>query len=187
MNGRVVSVRWLCAAGALLFAVVTTLVGVSQDAPTRLLLLDGVGGLLFILSGLVAWSARPEVPTGPLLMVSGVLWFVGSYAPTTLVPASLLGFAFERYYDVVLAFLVLTFPRGQPRGARALVLVALAAAYLVRTAFRLFVGCSCTGENPFAVVTDDRLFNRSQLITSWVIVVAALAVLVLAGQRLLSS
>src|SRR4051812_8521615 len=184
MNGRVVSVRWLCAAGALLFAVVTTLVGVSQDAPTRLLLLDGVGGLLFILSGLVAWSARPEVPTGPLLMVSGVLWFVGSYAPTDLMPASVLGFAFERYYDVVLAFLVLTFPRERPRRTRAAVLVVLAAAYVVRTAFRLFVGCTCTGTNPFALVSDDDLFNRSQLVTSWVVVGAALSVLVLAVHRL---
>jgi signal transduction histidine kinase len=180
-------VRWLCAAGALLFAVATTLVGVSQGAPTHFLFLDGIGGLLFILSGLVAWSARPEVPTGPLLMVSGVLWFVGSYAPTTLMPASFLGFAFERYYDVVLAFLVLTFPRGWPRGPRAVVLVVLAAAYLVRAAFRLFVGCSCAGENPIALVSDDRLFNRSQLLTSWVIVGAALAVLLLAVHRLRTS
>ena len=77
MSGRAVSVRWLCAAGALLFAVLTTLVGESQGAPTRFLFLDGTVGLLFILSGLVAWSARPEVRTGPLLLASGVLWFVG--------------------------------------------------------------------------------------------------------------
>ncbi len=187
MSGRAVSVRWLCAAGALLFAVVTTLVGESQGAPTRFLFLDGTVGLLFILSGLVAWSARPEVRTGPLLLASGVLWFVGSYAPTTLMPASVLGFAFERYYDVLLALLVLTFPRVPLRGPRALVLMVLAGAYLVRTAFRLFVGCSCTGENPFALFTDDRMFERSQLVTSCVIIGAALAVLVLAGHRLRTS
>jgi signal transduction histidine kinase len=166
---------------------VTTLVGDSQGAPTHFLVLDGLGGLLFILSGLVAWSARPEVRTGPLLMASGVLWFVGSYAPTTLVLASLLGFAFERYYDVVLAFLVLTFPRVPLRGPRLAVVVVLAAAFLVRTAFRLLVECSCAGQNPMALVTDDRLFNRSQLLTSWVIVGTALAVLVLAVQRLRSA
>jgi signal transduction histidine kinase len=187
MSDRLVSVRWLCAATALLFAVVTTLIGESQGAPTQFLLLDATGGLLFILSGLVAWSARPEVPTGPLLMLSGVLWFVGSYAPMTLMPASLLGFAFERYYDVVLAFLVLTFPRGWPRGSRAVVLVVLASAYVVRTAFRLFVGCTCTGENPVALFSDDQVFNRSQLVTSWVIVGAAMGVLVLAVQRLRTS
>ena len=124
---------------------------------------------------------------GPVLVASAALWFVGSYAPTTLMPASVLGFAFERYYDVVLAFLVLTFPRVRPRGVFAVVLVLLASAYVVRTAFRLFVGCSCAGENPFALVTDDRLFERSQLVTSWVIVGAALAVLVLAGHRLRTS
>ncbi len=187
MSGRAVSVRWLCAAGALLFAVVTTLAGESQDAPTRFLFLDGTVGLLFILSGLVAWSARPDVRTGPLLLASGVLWFVGSYAPTGLMPVSVLGFAFERYYDVVLAFLVLTFPRVALRGPRAVVLAVLAGGYLVRTAFRLLVGCSCTGENPFALFTQDRLFEGSQLVTSWVIVGAALAVLVLAGHRLRTS
>jgi signal transduction histidine kinase len=187
MGGRSISVGWLCAAGALMFAAVTTLVGESQGAPTRFLLLDGTVGLLFIISGLVMWSARPDLPTGPLVLGSGGLWFVGSYAPTALMPASLLGFSFERYYDVVIAYVVLTFPRVPARGARAAVLVVLVLAYVVRTAFRLFVGCTCTGSNPFAVVTDDHLFERSQLVTSAVIVVAAMCVLVLAFLRLRGS
>ena len=54
-------------------------------------------------------------------------------------------------------------------------LVLLASAYVVRTAFRLVVGCSCTGENPFALVTDDDVFEGSQLVTSWIIVAAALS------------
>jgi len=102
-------------------------------------------------------------------------------------PASLVGFAFERYYDVLIAFLVLTFPDGPLRGLRRVVLVALASAFLVRTAFRLFVGCTCTGNNPFAVLNDDRLFEQSQLATSSAIALAALAVIPLALQRLLSS
>jgi signal transduction histidine kinase len=187
MRDRWVSVSWLSTAGALVFALVTTLVGESQGAPTRFLLLDGAGGLLFIVSGLAVWSARPDLRTGPLLLGSAMLWFVGSYAPTTLMPASLLGFAFERYYDVVLAFLVLTFPRAPLRGARAVVLGVLAGAFLLRTAARLLVGCTCTGENPFALGTDDRLFDRSQLVTSWVVVGAAVAVAVLAMNRLITS
>ncbi len=187
MRDRWVSVSWLSTAGALVLALVTTLVGESEGAPTRFLLLDGAGGLLFIVSGLAVWSARPDLRTGPLLLGCAVLWFVGSYAPTTLMPGSLLGFAFERYYDVVLAFLVLTFPRVPLRGVRAVVLGVLAGAFLLRTAFRLLVGCSCTGENPFALITDDRVFERSQLVTSWVIVGAALAVVVLAVNRLLTS
>ena len=121
MSGRTVLVSWLCAAGGLLFAVVTTLVGESQGAPTRFLFFDGTVGLLFILAGLVAWSVRPEVRTGPLLLASGVLWFVGSYAPTMLMPASWLGFSFERYYDVLLAFLALTFPDVRLRGLQRVV------------------------------------------------------------------
>jgi len=187
MSGRTVLATWLCAVGAVLFAVVTTLVGDSQGAPARFLFFDGAVGLMFILSGLVAWSVRPDVRTGPLLLGSAVLWFVGSYAPTGLMPASLVGFAFERYYDVLIAFLVLTFPDGPLRGLRRVVLVALASAFLVRTAFRLFVGCTCTGNNPFAVLNDDRLFEQSQLATSSAIALAALAVIPLALQRLLSS
>jgi len=187
MSGRTVLVSWLCAAGGLLFAVVTTLVGESQGAPTRFLFFDGTVGLLFVLIGLVAWSVRPEVRTGPLLLASGVLWFVGSYAPTMLMPASWLGFSFERYYDVLLAFLALTFPDVRLRGLQRVVLVVFAGAYLVRTAFRLFVGCTCTGEHPFVLFSNDQMFERSQLVTSWVIVGAALAVMVLAAHRLRTS
>lgn len=187
MSGRTVLATWCCAVGAVLFAVVTTLVGHSQGAPARFLFFDGAVGLMFILSGLVAWSVRPDVRTGPLLLGSAVLWFVGSYAPAGLMPASLVGLAFERYYDVLIAFLVLTFPDEPLRGLRRVVLVALTSAFLVRTAFRLFVGCTCAGDNPLAVLDDDRLFEQSQLLTSSAIVIAALAVIPVALRRLRSS
>src|SRR3954464_12972323 len=162
MSGRMVMVGWLCAAGAVLFAVVTTLVGNAAGAPTRFLVFDGAVGLLFILSGLVAWSARPDVRTGPLLVGSAVLWFVGSYAPTGFMPVSLLGFSFERYYDVLIAFLVLTFPDTALQGFSRVVVMCLAGAFLVRTAFRLFVGCACAGDNPWALMRADRVFEVSQ-------------------------
>lgn len=184
MSDRRVSATWWSTVGALVFAVVTTVVGATQGAPTRFLLLDGAVGLLFVLSGHVAWSLRPEVRTGPLLLACGVLWFVGSYAPTELMPVSWLAFSFERYYDVVLALLVLTFPREPLRGIRAVALVALAGAFVLRTVSRLLVGCSCLGPHPLTVVTDDGLFDGFQLWTSAVVVGAALLVAVLAVHRL---
>jgi signal transduction histidine kinase len=187
MGDRWVSVSWVCTAGALFFALVTTLVGESQGAPTHFLLLDGAVGLLFITSGFVVWSLRPDVRTGALLLACGVLWFVGSYGPTSLVHLSVLGQAFERYYDVVLALLVLTFPRSPLRRAEALVLGVLASAFAARTLVRLFVGCTCSAENPFAITVDDRVFQRGLEVTSWVIVGAALAVLALAVDRLRTS
>lgn len=180
--------RRLAAAGAASFIVVTAAVGASQGAPVRFLVLDTGLGLLFVAAGLVAWERRPEVWTGPLLVASAVLWSVGAYAPAGLTPWSVLGFAFERYYDVLLAFLALTFPDARLRRLDRIVLGALVAAYLTRSASRLLVGCPCTGsENPFAVVEQQALFEWAQLSTGVLAVVASLGVVVLALRRLRSS
>ncbi len=181
------STRRLAAAGAAAFTAVTAAVGASQGAPVRFLVLDTGLGLLFVAAGLIAWGRRPEVWTGPLLVASAVLWSVGSYAPAGLEPWSTLGFAFERYYDVLLAFLVLTFPDARLQRPDRVVLGALAAGYLVRTASRLLVDCPCTGsENPFAVVQQQVLFEWAQLGTSVLIAVAALGVVVRTALRLRS-
>ena len=187
MRARPVAATWLCTVGALAFGVVTTVVGATQGAPTRFLLLDGAVGLMFVLSGLVAWSLRPEVRTGPLLLASGALWWVGSYAPTSLPTPSWLGFTFERYYDLLLALLVLTFPRERLRGLRAVVLGAMATGFVLRSANRLLVGCSCVGPHPFTLFTDDRFFTRAELVTSALVVAAAPCVAVLAVLRLRGS
>jgi signal transduction histidine kinase len=180
--------RRLAAAGAASFSAVTAAVGASQGAPVRFLLLDTGLGLLFLTAGLIAWERRPEVRTGPLLVASAVLWSVGSYAPAGLVPWAVLGSAFERYYDLLLAFLTLTFPDARLRRWDRIVLGALAAAFLVRTASRLLVACSCTGyENPFAVVEQQVLFEQAQLWTSALVVAASLGVVVLSLRRLRSS
>ncbi len=182
------SVRRLAAAGAASFIAVTAAVGASQGAPARFLLLDTGLGLVFVAAGLMAWERRPEVWTGPLLVASAVLWSLGAYAPAGLMPWAVLGFAFERYYDVLLAFLALTFPDARLRRWDRIVLGALAAGYLTRTASRLLVDCPCTGsENPFAVIEQQALFEWAQVWTSALIVVASLGVVVLALGRLHSS
>jgi signal transduction histidine kinase len=179
---RLGALRWPLALGVVAFAGVTAFVGATHGAPTRFLILDTSFGLVFVVAGLVAWQRRPELPYGALLILCGVLWFVGSYAPTGAAPYSALGFAFERYYDVVLAGIVLTFAAGALSGAGRVALVVLGAAYLTRTASRLFVGCECM-TNPTAVVDDPLLFERAQVATSAVIAVSAVAVAVLAIMR----
>jgi signal transduction histidine kinase len=180
--------RRLAAAAAASFTVVTAAVGASHGAPARFVVLDTGLGLLFVVAGLTAWERRPEVRTGPLLVASAVLWSVGAYAPTGVMPWAVLGFAFERYYDVLLAFLTLSFPDARLRRRDRLVLGTLAAGYLTRTASRLLVGCPCTGsENPFAVIEHEALFDWSQVSTSALIVVASLGVAALALGRLRDS
>lgn len=174
--------------GVIAFIAVTAAVGAAQGAPLRFLVVDTGLGLLFVAAGVTAWERRPEVLTGPLLVTCAVLWSVGAYAPAGLMPWAVLGFAFERYYDVLLAFLVLTFPDARLQRWDRIVLGALTAGFLIRTSSRLLVGCPCTGsENPFAVVEQQVLFERAQLFTSLLIAVAALGVAARALLRLRSS
>lgn len=180
------SARRILALVIVAFAGTTGAVGARQGAPTRFLVLDTTFGLVFVIAGLIAWERRPEVRSGPLLVLSGALWFVGSYAPAGVVPASTLGFAFERYYDLILAFLVLTFPDVPLSPRLRLVLGIMGGAFVMRSASRLLIDCACM-PNPFAVVEDPILFDRIQLVTTAVIAGAALTVAALATARLRGS
>ncbi|MDQ3714630.1 MAG: hypothetical protein M3381_01045, partial [Actinomycetota bacterium] len=62
MSARVVS-----GVAALVFTIVTAMVGVGQGAPLRFLLLDTILGLIFLGAGMVAWRRRPDVATGAAL------------------------------------------------------------------------------------------------------------------------
>jgi len=184
MIGARPGMRRGCAGAAAGFAALTAWVGHTQGAPVRFLVTDTSLGLLFIGAGLLAWERRPDVRTGPLLTASGALWFVGSYAPTSLSPWSELGFAFERFYDVVLGLLVLTFPDAGLRRSGRAVLGLMAAAFVVRAASRIGIECGCTGRpNPMAVLDDPRLFDRIQFWTGVAIVAAGLGVAILGVRR----
>lgn len=119
------------------FVLLTAAVGATQGAPTRFLVLDTTGAVVFVVAGIVAWERRPEVGVGPVLVASAALWSVGSYAPMGLMPWTVLGFAFERYYDLLLAFLVLSFPETRLARGDRLLLGLMAGAYLLRTLSRL--------------------------------------------------
>ena len=93
------------AAGVIAFAAITTLVGIASGAPLDFLVLDLVTGLTFVVAGIAAVWLRPASPAGPMLLVSGALWYVGSYGPSGQPVVTNLGFAFEGYYDLVLAAL----------------------------------------------------------------------------------
>jgi signal transduction histidine kinase len=176
----------LIAAGVVVFAGLTASVGATQGAPVRFLVLDTVFGLTFVVAGLLAWERRPDVRTGPLLLTAGALWWVGSYAPTGLMPYSLLGFTFERYYDIILALIALTFPAVALSRSGRLAITALVVGFVTRSLGRLFIGCEC-GPNPLMAVDDRALFDRVQIITSSIIVIAALTAAALALRRLRES
>ncbi|HYH93101.1 MAG TPA: histidine kinase [Candidatus Saccharimonadales bacterium] len=184
----------LATSGAIGFALLTTLVGAASGAPLDFLVLDLAMGLTFIVTGVVAWVRRPEVLTGPLLLLCGVLNFVGSYGPTDRPVLSTLGYAFQGYYDVVLAVLVLALPGRLPQGRSRSVAIALLAAFLVRSLSRLFLQdgptmypelCGACPSNPFVIATTPAAFETIEALSSALIAVLCLLVAAICLQRLL--
>jgi signal transduction histidine kinase len=180
-------------AGALAFTALTLAVGIASGAPPDFLLLDTTIGLVYIGAGVVAWMRRPEVLTGPLLLACGVLNFVGSYGPTGQPVVTYLGFAFEGYYDVALAVLVLALPERLPTGLGKWLSMGMLAAFVARSASRLFLqdpamfGCTDCPPNPFAITTDPAAFIAIETASNVAISVLAIAVALVCLQRLVAS
>lgn len=177
------------------FAGVTTAVGIASGAPARFLVADGALGGTFIVAGLAAAWLRPASRAGPLLLLSGGLWFVGSYAPTGHPVLSHLGFAFEAYYDLVLAALLLILSSAdqtlRPRG----LVLALGSAMGARSAgrlllqdpVRLYPDCVGCPSNPFAMWPDRSLFEAGEIVTNVAITLLSITIAVVATRRLLSA
>jgi signal transduction histidine kinase len=182
------------AAFAVAFATVTTLVGIASGAPLQFLVLDLLTGLTFVVAGLAAVWLRPEARTGPWLLLCGTLWYVGSYGPSGQPVVTYLGFAFEAYYDLVLAALLLVLSSPAQRlHPRALVL-ALAGAMVVRSLGRLtfldpvrLFDCVECPPNPFALWPDLAAFETVELASNLVMAGALSLVGLIAVLRLLRS
>ena len=176
---------------AVAFVVVTAAVGAANGAPARFLLLDTTMGLVFAASGWIACQRRPEVLSGPILVSCAVLWSIGSYAPTGLPVLTHVAFAFESYYDVLLALLLLALPARWPdRQGRWLVSL-LAVAFGARSVGRLFLqdpsmypGMVGVPPNPFALSKDPAVFEAVEVGASLVIAVTCLIVAAVAVRRL---
>jgi len=127
------------AACVIAFAMITTVVGMANGAPVQFLATDLVMGLVFVICGLTAVWLRPASPAGAMLLVCGGLWFVGSYAPTGHPVLFPLGFAFERYYDLVLAALLLMLSSPSQRLQPLWLIRALGASMAARSLGRLLL------------------------------------------------
>jgi signal transduction histidine kinase len=173
--------------------VLTTVVGAVAGAPPDFLLLDAVIGGVYIGSGVIAWLRRPEVLTGPLLVACGALNFAGSYSPTALPTLSVLGFAFEGYYDLALAVLVLALPGRWPVGLGRWLSIAMLAAFLMRSASRLFLqepamfGFDDLPANPFVVASEPSAFIAIETASNAVIAGLAVTIALVCAWRLIAS
>lgn len=180
------------AIGVTAFAAVTTIVGALSGAPLGFLVLDLVTGSSFVAAGLAAVWLRPGTPSGPMLLISGALWFVGSYAPSGQAVVTHLGFAFERYYDLVLAalLLILSSPaqRLEPRPLVGLLAVAVA----VRSLGRLVLvdpvrtyDCAECQPNPFAIWPDRAAFESVETVSNAAVAALVAIVALIVLRRLL--
>jgi len=180
---------WIVSAlGVVAFAGVTTAVGVASGAPLEFLALDLVTGLTFVAAGIVAAWLRPGSPTGPLLLASGALWWVGSYAPSGQPVVTHLGFAFERYYDLALAVLLLILSSPRQRLEPRPLIVVLAGAMAVRSLGRLLLqdpvriyDCPDCPPNPLALWPDRVAFETVEIVSNAAVagLVAIVALVVL--------
>jgi signal transduction histidine kinase len=142
------------------------------DAPLDFLF-DTTTGIVITIAGLVAWSRRPERRSGVLLVIAGWLWYVGSLY--TIVPRDspipYFGYAFRGYYDPIIAFVLLTFPRDrlETRFDR-IALAALLGAMLVRTGWRL------AGPPPLLLARTPETFRDVDIVLSAVVALTMLLI-----------
>ena len=188
--------RWAFIGASAAFVLATQYVGIAAGAPMEFLIIDTTLGLLFVVAGAIAWARRPESRTGPLLVACAALWSLGSYGPTQFVPVWAIGFAFEGYYDILLALLALTFPADRLGALGRTLVWSLGAAFLLRSAGRLLLSDpprtypAAFPDGPvnvFALFENRVAFEAVEIAASVVIAVLALVVGGAAVRRLVSA
>jgi signal transduction histidine kinase len=93
---------------------------------------DLVTGLALIVCGLAAWSGRPESRVGVLLTLTGVAWFLGTFARSDNAAVAAAGAAVLAVHRGLLFHAIVTYPRGRLSGGRLIAaVVVLGYAYAV--------------------------------------------------------
>ncbi len=146
---------------------------------------DALTGLILIVAGLIVADRRPGGRSGPLLVLAGYLWYVGDlyffFPDTSIVP--LLSFAFRGYYDVVIAFLILSFPSGRLQTPiQRIVIAALGAAYLARSLGFLTMAVPGQDYPPNGTANPFLLFPNApiELLDVWITALKAALIAIVA-------
>ncbi|QIX51240.1 ATP-binding protein [Rhodococcus sp. DMU1] len=80
--------------------------------PTELALFLGTG-VAFVVSGAIAWNNRPHDLSGPLILMAGLLWFLGGLRRSGEPVAFTVGVAATNLYLPVLLQALIGFPTGR--------------------------------------------------------------------------
>ncbi|MGZ9276898.1 MAG: histidine kinase [Candidatus Limnocylindrales bacterium] len=159
-------------------------------SPIRVVVLAIVAGT-FILTGLLAWARRPANRTGRVMVATGSFLmldiFQGGTAPS-LAPIGLIG---STVSDVLLGYLILSFPFGVLRSTADRVFLALAGAALLATNLLFFITFDPRAhggnfDNPYRVI-DDPAFASGAMglsnLTTIVVLVGFLAMFAIRWAR----
>ena len=79
---------------------------------------DLAAGLALFVCGLAAWSGRPESLVGVLLTLTGVAWFLGTFARSDIVAVAAVGAAVLAVHRGLLFHAIVTYPHGPAVGGR---------------------------------------------------------------------
>jgi signal transduction histidine kinase len=85
----------------------------TSGAEIRLALADLVVGFLFLGCGLVAWTRRPQSRTGLLFMLTGLTWFLGTFAASGESGYASFGALFLTLHRGLLVHALLSYPSGR--------------------------------------------------------------------------
>ena len=88
----------------------------ASAAEIRLAVADFVVGLILIGCGVVAWSRRPESRTGLLLALSGLTWYLGTFAASGRSGYADFGALFLTLHRGLLVQALLSYPSGRLEG-----------------------------------------------------------------------
>src|ERR1700729_2727233 len=127
-------------------------------------LLTALVGASLIGCGLASWRARPDNRVGPVMVLTGFLWFAGLLSEATSAALYTLGVAIEYVFLCGFIYIVLSFPSGRLRTPLDKSIVALAIAgtglQVVAMLFGSGSGLRCgggCGDNLIQVFHDNGL------------------------------
>ncbi len=121
-------------------------------------------GASLIGCGLASWRERPANRLGPVMVLTGFIWFAGLLSEATSAPLYTLGVAIQYVFLCGFIYIVLSFPSGQLRTAldKAIVVTAIAGTLLqvVAMLFGSGSGLRCgggCGDNLIQIFHDNGL------------------------------
>jgi signal transduction histidine kinase len=127
-------------------------------------ILTALVGASLIGCGLASWRERPENRLGPIMVLTGFIWFAGLLSEATSAPLYTLGVAIQYMFLCGFIYIVLSFPSGQLRTAldKAIVVLAIAGTLLqvVAMLFGSGSGLRCgggCGDNLIQIFHDNGL------------------------------